>query len=198
MIFGAFDPGLQGAGAFIDDPELDIRRTKELNIEFFDMPMRDEPVKNRTRNRIDCTKLGAFILPYVLSVLEDECELWLEHLWGFGSVVKNGEIGQFVFAENYGIIKCAIELQVGREGYNLIAPIRWQNLLQKPKDVRKDYDKSKKWNIEKICDLYPQAQLIPDGCRVPSSGRADALCIAHAARILHLAKLSILTRKKRA
>lgn len=197
MIFGGFDPGAKGAGVFLTDPAPGQSRNTDCTIEFFDTPLYETKINGKTRNRIDCEKLGHFISPYIFSVLEGDCELWMEHLWGFGAAEKGGEIGQFTYAANYGILLDAIESRVGRENLHLIAPTRWQNLLQKPKHIRRNYELSKKWNAEVIAKLYPQAQLIKDRCRVAASGRADALCIAHCARLLHIAQQNVLTRRVR-
>lgn len=200
MLFIGIDTGLDGAVALVDDPFLDPRRNKELKIEFLDIPTRSVIVNKKPRRRINFDELAKFFRSYALDIVSGECEIWLEQLWGFGAAESGGELGQFSFAAGYGGIDAVLEVELEFDGYYLITPASWQNILQKPKWARSKnygYEASKKWNINKILELYPHAGLVPPGCRVPGDGRADALCIAHAGRIKHIARIKGLTKQTR-
>lgn len=85
----------------------------------------------------------------------------------FGSITAQGN--QML---NYGmILGILMTLEVP---YTLVAPITWKKKVLKGINVD-----GKNASVIRIQQLYPTAQLLKTSrCRVPSDGRADALCIA--------------------
>jgi len=60
--------------------------------------------------------------------------------------------------------------------YQLVEPKKWKSVMRIPTGA------DKKASILQAQRLFPSAALIPDGCRVPHDGRAEALLIAEYAR----------------
>jgi hypothetical protein len=87
-----------------------------------------------------------------------------------------GVSSMFTFGKGYGKVIAAIELM--DVPIVFITPQAWKaglGIAGKKKKKKKDGLTSTDW----CASNYPQVNLIPDRCRVPSDGLADALCIAH-------------------
>lgn len=85
---------------------------------------------------------------------------------------KQGSVSMFTFGEGYGWLKGVMDSQQIR--YQEIPPQTWK------KEFNLNSDKNK--SVEVAKQLYPDAELIPEGCRKPSDGLAEALLMAVYAR----------------
>ncbi len=87
---------------------------------------------------------------------------------------KQGVSSTFKFGKGYGIILgvcAAMNIHV-----ELVTPQAWKAVVLA--GTTKDKDAAIAW-----CNrAFPTVSLIPQGCRVPHDGLADALCIAEYAR----------------
>jgi hypothetical protein len=87
---------------------------------------------------------------------------------------KVGATSMFSLGDMYGSLLTALAfLEIP---YEPVMSQKWKA------DVLDGTGKDKQAAIIRVQSLYPAAQLVPKGCRVPADGRADALCIAHHAR----------------
>lgn len=89
-----------------------------------------------------------------------------------GARPGQGVSSMFHFGETYGWLKGAMDM--AEIAYQEIHPQRWKREFSLGSD--------KKQAIEVARHLYPKAELIPKGCRVPRDGRAEALLMAEYAR----------------
>jgi hypothetical protein len=65
-------------------------------------------------------------------------------------------------------------LEYGNHAYTRIHPLIWQRAVGIARDGN-----TKEQSVSLCQRLYPHVPLIPDRCRVPHDGIADALLIAH-------------------
>ena len=88
-----------------------------------------------------------------------------------GAMPKQGVSSTFKFGVNYGGLLgvCgALKLPV-----TLVTPQSWKKV------VLEEYEeKDKDAAIDYFCKLWPKDMLIPDKCRTPQDGLADAFCIS--------------------
>jgi crossover junction endodeoxyribonuclease RuvC len=66
--------------------------------------------------------------------------------------------------------------------YDLVTPQAWRRAMGLPKRTDAEKKLRKAEAVEKCRRLLPGLQLIPDGCRVPNDGIADAGLMAEHAR----------------
>lgn len=91
-----------------------------------------------------------------------------------GAMPKQGVSSTFKFGMGYGqLIGMCQTLELP---FTLVTPQAWK------KAVLAGTDKSKEAAIAFCRREYPNVNLIPERCRVPHDGIADALCLAHYGR----------------
>lgn len=86
------------------------------------------------------------------------------------SMPQQGVSSTFTFGVGYG--KILGLCQTLRISHDLVTPNVWK------KRVLQNLNKDKEATIEFVSRAYPEVNLIPEGCRVPHDGIADAICIA--------------------
>lgn len=92
------------------------------------------------------------------------------------SMPRQGVSSTFTFGLGTGRIQGVLS-SLGLEYLNPLPP-KWKKLVLSQKFL---HDKD---GAVAFCrETYPSAELIPPGCRVPHDGIADALCIAHYAKL---------------
>ena len=109
----------------------------------------------------------------------DACELWKMLSYAEAPVfIENvhsmpgqGSVSTFKFGKAYGKILTVAETTC--DVVQLVSPITWQ----KAGPGKTGGDKN--ITIEWVKKTYPEAQIIPKGCRVPHDGICDAIGIAH-------------------
>jgi crossover junction endodeoxyribonuclease RuvC len=124
-------------------------------------------------------------LVYDMPIMPDarEIDTWtLAHIFTYhspGVVVVEDLHGPAVFKLGmaYGALICTIKSL--RFRLERVAPTTWQSELLPPRSTRRG---TKLASIAKAQSLYPEANLIPDGCRAPKHDRADAVLIAEYGR----------------
>ena len=123
------------------------------------MPMAGDLVDSRLFCRLITDKLSDF--------RSDEAYAYVEKV---SSMPGQGVRSMFSFGRSYGIVLGVL----GAIGIptNLVTPSAWKKV------VLEGTDKSKKAAIEYCRRVYPDVNLVLDGCRVPHDGMADALAIA--------------------
>ena len=89
-----------------------------------------------------------------------------------GAMPHQGVKSMFTFGENYGWIKGLLDL--GEIPFQEIPPAKWKREFSLTSD--------KKRSIEVCRQLFPDAQLIRKGCRVPDNNLAEAVLLAEFAR----------------
>ncbi len=156
MIVG-IDPGVGGALCSMeDDGTID---------ELINMPT----IKDGKNTLVDCDKLADWIRPLGrqtnLVVLEK-----------VGARPGQGACSGFSFGRTLGRIEGVLIAMNFR--YEFPTPQRWKKV------VLEGTDKSKEAAIAYVRRRWPDAQLIPDGCRVPHDGRAEAILLAEFGRRL--------------
>ena len=104
----------------------------------------------------------------MLSFLSHEQQVTRCCLEKVGARPGQGVTSMFHFGENYGWLKGAMDM--AEISFQEIQPQRWKREFSLGSD--------KKQSVEVARQLYPQAELIPKGCRVPKDGRAEALLMA--------------------
>ncbi len=81
---------------------------------------------------------------------------------------KQGSVSMFTFGEGYGWLKGVLD------GYSIpyqeIPPQTWK------KEFGLNSNKTK--SVEVAHQLFPHVNLVPDGCKKPSDGMAEALLLA--------------------
>ena len=85
-----------------------------------------------------------------------------------GARPGQGVSSMFHFGEGYGWLKGAMDM--AQISYQEIQPQRWK------REYSLNSDKGK--SVEVARQLFPKAELIPKGCRVPRPDRAEALLMA--------------------
>ena len=85
---------------------------------------------------------------------------------------KQGAVSMFSFGESYGWLKGCLDL--ARIPYQEIPPQTWKKEFGLNSD--------KELSAEVCRQLFPDAPLIPAGCRKPHDGMAEALLMAEYAR----------------
>jgi len=83
-----------------------------------------------------------------------------------------GSVSMFSFGQNFGWILGVLE--ACEISYQLIEPRKWKA------EYGLNSDKQK--SIEVCRQLFPKAELIPKGCRVPRDGRAESILLCEYAR----------------
>ena len=149
MIIVGIDPGAKGGIAILDS-EIGVTDT-------FNMPLRDD-------GEIDAVKLF-FLLPD-----HDGSIVYIENVH---SMPGQGSVSTFKFGKSLGKIVSVLELSFGEDDVNVVSPTTWQ----KAGPGKTGGDKN--ITIEWVKKTYPEAQIIPKGCRVPHDGICDAIGIAH-------------------
>lgn len=151
--FVGLDPGLHGGYAVI--PPV-------VNIECGIMPV--------SGGTIDVKQL-LFYICSIYSAANMRPHVIIEKV---GAMPKQGVSSTFKFGMGYGqlIGMC----QATNIPYTLVTPQAWK------KAVLAGTDKSKEAAIAFCRREYPNVNLIPERCRVPHDGIADALCLAHYGR----------------
>ena len=101
---------------------------------------------------------------------DEECvDVFIENVH---SMPGQGVASSFQFGKSYGKIISAVEIPLpGCLQY--VSPTTWQ----KAGPGKTGGDKN--ITIEWVKKTYPEAQIIPKGCRVPHDGICDAIGIAH-------------------
>jgi crossover junction endodeoxyribonuclease RuvC len=87
-----------------------------------------------------------------------------------GARPKQGVKSMFTFGMGYGVVKGVLETLV--IPYRLVLPQAWKRAVLA--GTKKDKDAA----IAFIRTAYPTINLIPEGCRTPQDGIADAACMA--------------------
>lgn len=114
-----------------------------------------------TAGAVDGKRLGTWL------VLHSPDVVILEKV---GARPKQGVKSMFTFGMGYGVVKGVLEsLAIP---YRLVTPQAWKRA------VLAGTAKDKEAAISFIRTAYPTINLIPDGCRVPQDGIADAACLA--------------------
>ena len=117
-----------------------------------------------TGKLVDCSKLADILADFAL---HKHTNVWIEQVH---AMPKQGVTSMFNFGRTLGRIEgvaLAMELCV-----EYVRPQKWKA------NVLDGTDKSKDAAIEFVSAKFPQLNLIPQGCRKPHDGLADALCIA--------------------
>jgi|SRR5579883_244965 len=122
------------------------------------------------RERLDVGHIGN-ILEYFQ--LKGNTAVFMEELWGFGSVEKQ-EQKQWDFATSYGIYLGCIS--TAKLSLTLVPPQTWQKAVGKR-------GSEKIYSIERAIQLFPGVKLNREGARKPHDGNAEALLIAHYGRL---------------
>ncbi len=151
------DPGLTGAVALVSNSGF--------------REVRDTPTqKIGKRNRYLVSQMVE-ILRYFDRIGPIDAVI-IEHA---GSMPKQGVASTFSFGYGFGLWVgiCAAH----RYRMELVRPQAWK------KRMLAGMVKEKGASIVKVEQIYPEAELVPDGCRKPSHGRADAVCIAEYGRL---------------
>ena len=151
MIIAGIDPGLDGGIAWI------LQSSETMTMK---MPVVSKRTKAKTERRLDTKLLISELLGTNLVVIERQ-----------QAMPKQGVASTFKIGKNYGIllgILAAMEIP-----FQEVRPQEWKN------SVLKGTKKDKGAAIEFCQRRYPEAKLVPIGCRVPHDGLADALCLAH-------------------
>lgn len=114
-----------------------------------------------TAGQIDGKRVGSWLL------LQEPDIVILEKV---GARPKQGVVSMFTFGVGYGVVKGVLEAMA--VPYRLVLPQAWKRsvLAGTPKD--------KEAAISFIRTAYPTINLIPEGCRTPQDGIADAACMA--------------------
>ena len=88
------------------------------------------------------------------------------------------------FSTGYGFGLLEMALTASSGPFDTIRPAEWKKRLglTGPKGEPKKAKKARA--VAKAQRLYPAAELVPPGCRVPSHDRAEALLLAHYAKAL--------------
>lgn len=153
MIYLGADPGMHGGLASL---------TEHGDISVVPMPLRGGEI---------CThELGAWLWGFVIEHAKDVI-LAVEKV---GAMPKQGVVSTFTFGVGYGkLLGAAGALGIRTE---LVTPQAWKKVVLA--GTAKDKDAA----VAYCQRAFPAARLIPQGCRVPHDGMADALCIAEFAR----------------
>lgn len=85
------------------------------------------------------------------------------------SMPKQGVSSTFTFGVGYG--KLLGMCQTLRVGFDLVSPQTWKKLILR--DTKRDKDAA----IDFVNRLFPGISLIPEGCKKPHDGIADAVCL---------------------
>lgn len=152
----AFDPGLKGGIAFFKQVRLSAYMLEgQITAEIM-------PVAGK---EIDIYQIAELLREQ----RPDICVIEKVH-----SMPSQGVASTFTFGKGYGsLIGICVGLGIRTE---LVTPQAWKGL------VLKGTDKSKDAAIAYCRRAFPKVPLIPDGCRTPKDGIADALCILEYAR----------------
>lgn len=153
MIWLGADPGKHGGLASIDDAG---------HAEVFPMPLRG--------GEICAHATGIWLWGNVLKH-DNRAVFCVEKV---GAMPKQGVVSTFTFGVGYGkVLGAAGALGIRVE---LVTPQAWKKIVLV--GTLKDKDAA----IAYCQRAFPGVSLIPQGCRVPNDGMADALCIAEFAR----------------
>jgi hypothetical protein len=133
-------------------------------------------------NVIDSARFARILIRHVL---KGPVHVVIEWIWGFGAAKRgkrgNKTKGEFSFAEGYGeLVGTLNTLQVifrEKFSFTLISPMKWAKAVGKR--AKKEDEDGKEASIERAYELYPTAELIGKGCRVPNDNRAEALLMAY-------------------
>ena len=104
----------------------------------------------------------------------------LEKVWAFPG---QGVTSMFSFGENFGTWQGIIAYS--NLSYELITPVTWKKGLIVMKKGETSTMKKKK-SILACNKLYPDVELVPEGCKIPNTNKADALLIAHTCKLIYL------------
>ena len=119
----------------------------------------------------DLKEYRSILMSKIINLDRDQYTIWIEQVH---AMPGQGVTSMFHFGENFGQI-CGLLVGLGLE-YNLVTPAKWK------KSVEVTHDKET--SIIKAEELYPEAPLLRTSrSRVPDNNRAEALLIAHYARL---------------
>jgi crossover junction endodeoxyribonuclease RuvC len=155
------DPGLKGGLATFQEPLLDGDR----------VCVRVMPVEGKW---IQCQRIVDW-LQVIAPIGGRNIHAIVEQV---GSMPKQGLSSTFKFGTGYGqIIGMLQTLEIP---YTLVRPQAWKGV------VLAGTSKDKAAAIAFCAREYPGVPLIPERCRVPHDGIADALCLVHYGRLKHV------------
>lgn len=119
----------------------------------------------------DLKEYRSILMSKIIHLDKGQYTIWIEQVH---AMPGQGVTSMFHFGENFGQI-CGLLVGLGLE-YNLVTPTKWK------KSVGVTHDKET--SIIKAEELYPEAPLLRTSrSRVPDNNRAEALLIAHYARL---------------
>lgn len=92
-----------------------------------------------------------------------------------GAMPGNGVASMFRFGEGFGVIQ---GLLIGYKiPFQLVTPYSWQKSMHGGIN-KKNAPDPKLRSLAAARQLYPDAKIVPEGCRIPNDGLIDALLIA--------------------
>ena len=161
MIIVGIDPGAHGGIAVLDS-EIGITDTYKMPVIY-------------SSGDINAGELFS-ILPF-----GNDTHVFIESVH---SMPGQGVASSFKFGYSVGMIEAACAIAEGGHSFiNHVQPLAWQ----KAGPGKTGGDKS--ITIEWVKKTYPEAQIIPKGCRVPHDGICDAIGIAHYGLLLLQGKI---------
>lgn len=163
MIFIGIDPGLDGGIALIKEG----KDNEVLELKTFRMPTIKNP-KNKTGKLYD--------IPEVNSIFKDCSNHSFATLEKINPMPKQGVTSMFSMGQGYGILLGL--LTANNIPHQLIQPRVWQRSMFGSINKKN----TKEASIHACKMNYPKINLIPDGCKKPHHGIADALLMAEYAR----------------
>lgn len=92
-----------------------------------------------------------------------------------GAMPGQGVTSMFTFGQGFGFllgVLCALKIP-----YSTVTPHRWQKKMHTGIPGKGTLD-AKKRSLLVVRQNYPDAEIVPQGCRVPHDGLVDAILIA--------------------
>ena len=158
MKFLGVDPGLSGAFVLIGE---------QGELKFFDTPVQTIKAGKKLRHTMDCAEIVNIL---ARELAEGTVMVALERV---SAMPGQGVSSMFNFGMGFGMwqgILCALKLP-----YTLVHSTSWKSKLMR------DMGKEKEASIVRAKQLYPQAS--EKLSRKKDNGRADALLLAHYAKL---------------
>jgi crossover junction endodeoxyribonuclease RuvC len=155
--FIGIDPGLDGAIATIGPLAVRTQKT---------------PIFSGERRQMNLPECGR-----ILSDLTEQGPVFAV-IEKVGAMPKQGVSSTFSFGKGYG--QWLGMLAAYRIAYQEVTPQAWKKALLE------GTDKSKTASINRAASLFPGISFIPEGCRTPHDGMAEALLIAEYGRRMYL------------
>ncbi len=154
MVYIGIDPGMTGA-------VVAIRDTLEV------WAVADTPTFRAGKGReYDIPEMAAILRGMILA---SEAQVVLERAQ---PMPKQGVSSTFNFGRGYGIWEGILGALGVR--YRTVRPGEWTK-----KVLNGLPGKGKARSIQFARQMFPDLELIPEGCRVPRDGRADAACLSY-------------------